>query len=83
MNIGKDNKHPQYRCDKCGKEIPYIHHKGFEVNKYYRANKYGSSPKKDFDLCKICEKKLKEWLKTKELPTQKDMISKFQIYKEV
>ena len=35
MNIGKDKRHPRYKCDKCGNEIEFIHQKGFVgINRY-------------------------------------------------
>lgn len=81
MNIGKDKRHPRYICDKCGNEIYYIEHKGFVgINRYCKSRHRDINYKKDFDLCESCENKFRKWLKTKELPTPKEMISKFPIY---
>lgn len=83
MNIGKKNRwHSKYICDKCGKEIYYIAQKGIPVVKYYKQDKASDPIKKDFDLCKSCEKKFREWLKTKEIPTPKDLIGMFPVYEE-
>ena len=82
MNVGRCKNRPQYICDKCGQIIPYVHKKGFDINKYYKQNKGDYSVKKDFDLCKSCENKLREWLKEKPIPTTQDLINKFPIWKE-
>lgn len=82
MNIGKDNRHPRYICDKCKKFIYYEPQKGFEgLNKYYHQIP-SNNITKDFDLCAICEKKLREWLNTREIPTIKEVISIFPQYKK-
>ena len=82
MNIGKDNKHPKYICDKCKSIIYYEPQKGFAgLNKYYKQ--LPSCPaKRDFDLCGSCEKKFREWLNTKEIPTTAEIINTFQKYEE-
>ena len=82
MNIGECKNKPKYVCDKCGKVIPYTYQKGFEIYKYYKQNKYDYSIKKDFDLCKSCEKKFRDWLKEKPIPTANDLIDKFPIWEE-
>ena len=82
MNIGKCKNRPKYICDKCGQTIPYVYQKGFAVNKFYIQNKYDYSIKKDFDLCNKCEKKLREWLTTKENQYQKNLLNKFPIWEE-
>jgi hypothetical protein len=79
MNIGSSAK-PKYICDKCKNEIPYTYRKGIEVHKY--AKWTNSCYTKDFDLCESCEKKFREWLDRIELPTARDLINKFPIYKE-
>lgn len=81
MNIGKGRWHSKYICDKCGQEIPFIHQKGFVgINHYSRATYRDQVYKKSFDLCANCEKKFRIWLKTKEILTTSEMISKFPIY---
>lgn len=82
MNIGKCKNRPKYICDKCGQTIPYVYQKGFAVNKFYIQNKYDYSIKKDFDLCNKCEKKLREWLNTKENQYQENILNKFPIWEE-
>ena len=82
MNISKNTHKPIYVCDKCGKSIHYTYRKGFEVYKYYKQNQYDYSIKKDFDLCGSCEKKFREWLKEKPIPTANDLIDKFPIWEE-
>ena len=83
MNLGGTRWNNKYICDKCKKEIPFIHRKGFKENLYHH---YVSTPNrtahKDFDLCGSCEKKFKEWLNTREIPTTKDIINRFPIYEE-
>lgn len=84
MNIGKSRNTPIYVCDKCGKEIHGYHknsRKYKKPNKYYKADKYGC-PKKDFDLCEVCEKKFREWLNEKEIPTFNEIIDRFQRLEE-
>ena len=83
MNIGRDNRHPRYICDKCKSEISYIGQKGFVgINHYSKSTYRDQVYKKSFDLCKSCEKKFREWLDTKEIPTAHDLISKFPVFKE-
>ena len=82
MNIGKCKNRPKYICDKCGQTITYVYQKGFAVNKFYIQNKYDYSIKKDFDLCNKCEKKLREWLNTKENQYQENILNKFPIWEE-
>ncbi len=83
MNAGKDKRHPRYICDKCGNEISYIAQKGFVgLNKYYKQKTCWDIIRKDFDLCSNCEKKFREWLKEKEIPTTEDVINRFPIYNE-
>lgn len=79
MNKGTSAR-PIYICDKCGYEINYIYRKGFAVHKYAKWS--NSCYVKDFDLCTNCEKKFREWLKEKEIPTTKEMISRFPVYRE-
>jgi hypothetical protein len=66
-----------YICDKCGTKINYGYRKGRNVYKYYSYNPRTYAPKKDFDLCSICEKKFRKWLKEKEMPTTLDLIENF------
>lgn len=81
MNIGKDNRHPKYICDKCKNYISYEPHKGFEgLNKYYKQKPASNPITKNFDLCDNCEKKFREWLNTKEIPTTAEILSKFPQY---
>lgn len=82
MNIGKTNK-PIYVCDKCGEQILGYHKnckKHIKPNKYFKADRYGV-PKKEFDLCEICEKRFREWLKTKEVLPIDEIINRFSTYK--
>ena len=82
MNIGKDNRHPKYICDKCNNFIYYEPQKGFVgLNKYYHQIP-SNNITKDFDLCDNCEKKFREWLNTKEIPTTAEIINTFQKYEE-
>jgi len=82
MNIGRDNRHPRYICDKCREPIYYIGQKGFVgINHYYKSTK-NHTPSKSFDLCENCEKKFREWLEIREIPTIHDLISRFPVYKE-
>ena len=84
MNIGKDNRHPRYICDKCGVVIQYSPQKGFEgLNKYYKQKPASNPPKKNFDLCDVCEIKFREWLKEKKIPTTEEILNRFPVYKEV
>lgn len=80
MNIGNSAR-PKYVCDKCKKEIPYVYRQGIKVHKY--AKWTNSCYSKDFDLCNSCEKKLREWLNTQEIPTPKELIKMFPVYEEV
>lgn len=76
MNTGKSRNAPNYICDKCGQEIEGYHKnskKHRKPNKYYKADKSGC-PKKDFDLCEVCEEKFRKWLKERELPTFGEII---------
>lgn len=83
MNIGKDNRHPRYICDKCKKEISFIGQKGFVgIMHYCSKGQRDGNYKHDFDLCKSCEKKFREWLKEKPIPTKEDLIDKFPIWKK-
>lgn len=83
MNLGKGRWHSQYVCDKCRQPIPFIHQKGFVgINHYYKSTHRNQVQKKNFDLCESCEKKLREWLSTTELPTIQDTINRFPKYKE-
>ena len=83
MNIGGSRWHNKYICDKCKKEIFFIARKGFKDNLYHH---YVSEPSrtahKDFDLCGNCEKKLRIWLKTFEIPTIEEMLNDFPKYEE-
>lgn len=84
MNVGKSRNNPKYICDKCGEEIIGYHKnskKHRKPNKYYKADKYGC-PKKDIDLCEVCENKFRKWLKEKEIPTLNEVINLFPEYKE-
>lgn len=78
MNVGKDNRHPCYICDKCGNQIWYLPQKGFKgLNKYYKQKPTSAPIKKSFDLCDNCERKFREWLDTKEIPTTEEIINTF------
>lgn len=83
MNTGKDKRHPRYICDKCGQEIAFVHQKGFVgINRYCKSTHRDINYKKDFDLCKGCEKKFRKWLKEKEIPTLNELLDTFPSYKE-
>ena len=83
MNIGKDNRHPKYICDKCNKTIYYEPQKGYEgLNKYYKQKPASNPIKKNFDLCNDCEKKFREWINTKEIPTLQETLKEFEIFEE-
>lgn len=86
MNIGKDNRHPKYVCDKCKEFIYYEPQKGFVgLNKYYKQKPLYEQPKKSFDLCEDCEKKFREWLDQLddiEIIIKKRLKDKFPVYKE-
>ena len=82
MNIGKDSRHPQYVCDKCGNKIYYEHNKGIPVNKYFKQHNKSYVNYKDFDLCNNCEKKFREWLKTKEILEVGELINNFPRWEE-
>jgi DNA-directed RNA polymerase subunit RPC12/RpoP len=78
MNLGSNRWKANYVCDKCGSKISYIAKKGFVgINHYYKSIRGNSTPHKDFDLCGNCEKKFREWLNTKEVPTLYDVINSF------
>ena len=84
MNTSKNTHKPKYICDKCGKEIIGYHKNSKRhvvPNKYYKADRYGQ-PKKDFDLCRSCEKKFREWLSEKEIPRIEDILDNFPRYEE-
>jgi len=82
MNIGQGRWKSKYICDKCGNEISYIGQKGFVgINRYCKNTYRNPVYKKDFDLCKTCEKKFREWLETKEIETPKEIVARFPIYK--
>ena len=81
MNIGKDNRHPKYICDKCNNVIYYEPQKGFSgLNKYYKQKPASNPIKRDFELCDNCEKKFRQWLDTKEMPTTTEMLNSFPRY---
>ena len=82
MNLGKGRWHSKYVCDKCGERIYYEAQKGIPVIKYYKQNRASDPIKKDIDLCYECERKFREWLFTKEIPTPKDLIDKFPKWEE-
>ena len=83
MNVGKDKRHPRYKCDKCGNEIYYIGQKGFVgINRYCKSTHRDINYKKDFDLCASCEKKFREWLNTKEIQTPEELINCFPRWEE-
>lgn len=82
MNIGKDSRHPKYICDKCKNIIYYESQKGFKgLNKYYKQKPASNPIKKNFDLCDSCEKKFRDWLNAKEIPTTAEILSNFPQYK--
>ena len=58
----------------------FKYRKGFEVHKYSKWQ--NSCNVKDFDLCSSCERKLREWLNTREIPTMKEIIGEFPQYEE-
>lgn len=72
MNVG-NNARPRYICNKCKSEII-----SKEVHKYSKWQ--NSCNVKDFDLCSSCERKLREWLNTREIPTTKEIINTFPQY---
>ena len=82
MNLGNNRWNSKYICDKCGKRIYYEPQKGIPVIKYFKCDRPSNPIKKDFDLCKSCEIKFREWLNTKEIPTFQDIINSFPIYEE-
>ena len=83
MNIGRDNRHPKYICDKCGNVILYITKKGYAgLHKYYKQKPVSSAPKRNFDLCDNCEKKFREWLNTREIPTTEEILNTFPRWEE-
>lgn len=58
MNLG-NNKQPIYICDKCERMI----NNRKDVCKHYTYDSKTYAVKRDFELCKNCEKELREWLK--------------------
>lgn len=83
MNVGDNRWHSKYICDKCKNVIPYITKKGFRDNLYHHyVSTSNRTAHKDFDLCGNCEKKLKEWINAKEIPTTQEIINTFQKYEE-
>lgn len=82
MNISKNTHKPIYVCNKCSKRIDYTYRQGRKVYKYYSYDPKTYGPKKDFDLCENCEKKFREWLKEKPIPSTQDLIDKFPIWEE-
>lgn len=79
MNLGSNRWKANYICDKCGRKIQYIAQKGFVgINHYYKSTRGKSVPSKDFDLCEICEKEFRQWLKEK--PVTIDIIGLFPLY---
>lgn len=82
MNLGDNRWHTKYICDKCGEKIEFKYRKGFSEIHHYYTSKKGQTPYKTFDLCRICEKELREWLNIKLIPTSKRMIDKFPRYEE-
>ena len=81
MNIGKDNKHPKYVCDKCKNIIYYEPKKGYVgLNKYYKQKPALDYPKKSFDLCDTCERKFREWLNIKEIFKANELFVNFPRY---
>ena len=83
MNIGKCKSRPKYICDKCGNEIPFIGQKGFiGIMHYCSKGQRDGNYKHDFDLCESCEKKFRNWLKEKPIPTFNDLIDKFPIWRD-
>lgn len=83
MNISKNCRHPRYICDKCGNEIYYIGQKGFVgIHQYCKKAHRDINYKKDFDLCNSCEKKFREWLKTKEILGIGELINSFPRWEE-
>ena len=84
MNIGNNVK-PKYICDKCKKPIRYVARKGL-VGRYNYGIFRDYAYHKAFDLCNSCNRELKKWLKEKPIPKKlsaKDIINKFQEYKEI
>ena len=53
-----------------------------KAEKYYSYDPKTYAPKKDFDLCRSCEKEFRRWLKEKPIPTTQDLINKFPIWEE-
>ena len=81
MNIGT-TRHPKYICDKCGNSIRYTHRKGFVGLYTYAKREKNSIFKKQFDLCTNCEKKLRKWLKQKEILTFNEILNTFPEYED-
>jgi len=83
MKVGDNRWHFKYICDKCKTVIPYITKKGYRDNLYHHyVSTSNRTAHKDFDLCGNCEKKLRVWLDTKEIPTMKEIIGEFPQYEE-
>lgn len=82
MNISKNTHKPIYICDKCNKRIDYTYRQGRKIYKYYSYDPKTYAPKKDFDLCRSCEKEFRRWLKEKPIPTTENIIDRFPIWKE-
>lgn len=83
MNIGRDKRHPRYICDKCRNEIAYIGQKGFVgINRYCKNTHRDQVYKKDFDLCRACEKKFRKWLSEKEILRIEDIKDNFPRWEE-
>lgn len=81
MNLGSNRWKANYICDKCGEKIIYVAQKGFVgINHYYKSTRGKSVPYKDFDLCDNCEKKFREWLNAREIPTTAEILSTFPQY---
>ena len=83
MNVGRGRWNPKYKCDKCGKEIPFIGQKGFVgIMHYCSKGQRDGNYKHDFDLCASCEKKFRKWLKEKDISIYESAIDRFPIYNE-
>ena len=82
MNISKNTHKPIYICDKCNQRIDYTYRQGRKIYKYYSYDPKTYAPKKDFDLCKSCEKEFRTWLKEKTIIRPENIIDRFPIWKE-
>lgn len=83
MNVGRGRWNSKYKCDKCGKEIPFIGQKGFVgIMHYCSKGQRDGNYKHDFDLCASCEKKFRKWLKEKDISIYESAIDRFPIYNE-